>query len=161
VFLFSETPFFIEVYLFKVFWLLLRLQITNNPVIPVKTKNIKASSTIRFRRWSRAGYAMFCSLACAVTIGCVVASISDKSLQKAAGVSNNSHVIHAVDIESPDKLSELLDLEATISQTHELSFITINADSTVACCQISNIYLLISTVEMSLSHLNRFLFYSV
>ena len=87
---------------------------------------------------------MFCSLACAVTIGCVVASISDKSLQKAAGVSDNSHVIHAVDVESPDKLSELLELEATISQTHELSFITINADSTVACCQISNIYLFIN-----------------
>jgi hypothetical protein len=38
--------------------------------------------SIRFRRWSRAGYAVFRSLGCTVTIGALVISISDKSLVK-------------------------------------------------------------------------------
>jgi len=140
VFLFPGTPFFIKSYLFKVFWLLLRLQITNKPLIPVKSKNNHAASSIRFRRWSRAGYAMFCSLACAVTIGCVVASISDKSLQKAVGISNNSRFVPSVESESPDELSELLKLEASISQIQETSFISNLTDSTIACFQIFNMH---------------------
>lgn len=41
------------------------------------------AKTIRFRRWSRAHYAVFVSLSCAVSIGFLSASVSDKSLQKA------------------------------------------------------------------------------
>ncbi|MGB4414166.1 MAG: hypothetical protein WBI53_04680 [Paludibacter sp.] len=41
------------------------------------------AKTIRFRRWSRAHYAVFVSLSCAVSIGFLLASVSDKSLQKA------------------------------------------------------------------------------
>ena len=132
--------FLFEVYLFKVFWLLLRLQITVNPAIPVKTKNIKASSSIRFRRWSRAGYAMFCSLACAVTIGCVAVSISDKSMQKAVAISKAASCIDAGESESLDKLSELIDLEATIHLIQEVTLIENSSDSAAACHQVTYIY---------------------
>jgi hypothetical protein len=40
---------------------------TNNPI------------SLRFRRWSRAGYAMFVSMTCAVTIGVLAVSVCEKS----------------------------------------------------------------------------------
>jgi hypothetical protein len=112
----------------------------SQPVISVKTKNIKTSSSIRFRRWSRAGYAMFCSLACAVTIGCVAVSISDKSMQKAIGVSKASSCIDAGEAESPDKLSESMDLEATIQLIQEVTLCENPSDSAAACHQVTYIY---------------------
>lgn len=45
------------------------------------------NSTIRFRRWSRVGYAVFCSLSCCVSIGALAVSVSDKTLQKSEGIS--------------------------------------------------------------------------
>ena len=101
----------------------------------MKTKEIKATFSIRFRRWSRAGYAIFCSLACAVTIGCVCVSISDKSLQKAVGVSKDSLYEVSVETESPDKLSELLELEATIQQIQEITLLENQSVSAVVCQQ--------------------------
>jgi len=138
VFLDSEAPFFLwSRCQSKLFWLLLRLQITNNPV---KTNKNNASSSIRFRRWSRAGYAVFCSLACTVTIGCVAISISDKSLQKAVGVTKSSNSTIASESESRDKLSELLELEAAITKIKETTLFEITSDRAAACLQVTNIY---------------------
>ena len=106
----------------------------------MKTENNYTSSSIRFRRWSRAGYAVFCSLACAVTIGCVSISITDKSLQKAVGVSKSSICAFASESESPDKLSELSYLEATINSLQETSLLELTSDRASACHQVSNIY---------------------
>ena len=106
----------------------------------MKTKKNNAASSIRFRRWSRAGYAVFCSLACAVTIGCVAISITDKSLQKAVGISNCSICSLHSETESRDKLSELLDLEAAINQIHETTLFELTSDCTIACHQGTNIY---------------------
>lgn len=133
----------------------------SNTVNPLKTKKIKAASSIRFRRWSRAGYAIFCSLARTVSIGSVTASISDKSLQKAVGVSKNSFCALVSKAESSEKSMEVLELEATLQKIQETSILQITSESAAACPQNPYIYLLISTVEMSLSHLNRFLFYSI
>jgi len=38
--------------------------------------------SLRFRRWSRVGYAVFVSMTCAVTIGVLAVSVSDKSTAK-------------------------------------------------------------------------------
>lgn len=35
--------------------------------------------SLRFRRWSRAGYALFVSMTCAVTIGVLAVSVCEKS----------------------------------------------------------------------------------
>lgn len=48
-------------------------------------KVAKNHITLRFRRWSRKGYAVFASLTCAVTIGVLAISISEKSAQKTEG----------------------------------------------------------------------------
>ena len=47
---------------------------------------------IRFRRWSRARYAVFCSLGTVVTIGCLSVSIADKSVQKSTKANTLSFV---------------------------------------------------------------------
>ena len=106
----------------------------------MKSKNAFSTSSLRFRRWSRAGYAMFCSLACAVTIGCVAVSISDKSMQKAIGISKAASCIDAGESESPDKLSELMEMEATIHLIQEVTLIENSSDSAAACHQVTYIY---------------------
>jgi hypothetical protein len=106
----------------------------------VKTNKNKAASSLRFRRWSRAGYAVFCSLACAVTIGCVAVSISDKSLQKAVGVSKSSTCTIVSESESRDKLSELLELETAINKIQQTTLFELTSDRAAACDQVPNIY---------------------
>ena len=106
----------------------------------MKTKKTQTASSIRFRRWSRAGYAIFCSLACTVTIGCICVSISDKSLQKAVGVSDKSLFAFAADTESKDKSMEIMELEAMIHPAQETVLSVISTDSAAACYQNTYIY---------------------
>lgn len=47
---------------------------------------------IRFRRWSRARYAVFVSLSCAVTIGVLAVSVSDKSQLKSNAFISVNHL---------------------------------------------------------------------
>ena len=54
----------------------------------------------RFRRWSRAGYAVFSSLSHCVSIGFLKTSIADSSLRKANIVSAKSNNIVAFDDDS-------------------------------------------------------------
>jgi hypothetical protein len=93
------------------------------------------AKSIRFRRWSRAGYAIFCSLACSVTIGCVAISISDKSLQKAVGTSSNTLCSVVSDTDSVDKLKQAAELEVALLKIQESSIIEVTFDSAAACGQ--------------------------
>ena len=106
----------------------------------MKTKEKHTASSIRFRRWSRAGYAVFCSLSRTVTIGNLAVSVSDKSLQKSVGVSKRIVLPFASDDESPDLLSELLELDASINQISKLTIFEKQSESAAACSQVSNIY---------------------
>lgn len=90
------------------------------------------AKSIRFRRWSRAGYAMFCSLACSVTIGCVAISISDKSLQKSVGTRSTECTL-AANKDSED--AESVELEATLQLITETTLIQTISDSAAACGQ--------------------------
>jgi len=104
--------------------------------------------SLRFRRWSRAGYAIFCSLACSVTIGSVAVSICDKSLQKAVGTSVFSLCVNDSESESSEKLKEQADLELAIAQLQESVLLERTFESAAACGV--NAYLLFKpTVEMS------------
>lgn len=49
---------------------------------PMKQKSVHKAVAVRFRRWSRKGYAIFCSLGKLVTIGRVCKSIADASQRK-------------------------------------------------------------------------------
>ena len=106
------------------------------------------TKSIRFRRWSRAGYAIFCSLACSVTIGSVAISICDKSLQKAVGTSVFSLYVNDSESESPEKLKEQANLELAITQLQETVLLERTFES-AAACSVDTYLLFKPTVEMS------------
>ncbi len=95
-----------------------------------KLANNKTTS-LRFRRWSRAKYAVFCSLASVVSIGCVAISIADKSLKKAVGVCKQ--LSHRSGLDSSDEIIETKELEAALLQLKETTLFEISFDSAAAC----------------------------
>lgn len=99
----------------------------------MKSGTQQHAKSIRFRRWSRAGYAVFCSLACSVTIGCLAISISDKSLQKAVGISTISIFVKEGANETLVDLLEIADLELAIQQLQEANLTSKTFESAAAC----------------------------
>lgn len=95
------------------------------------------ATTIRFRRWSRAGYAVFCSLSNTVTIGRLAVSIADKSLQKAVEACTNLPFAISSE-ESPEEKKKKAELEASLVQIHETILSEITFDSAAARGRKSN-----------------------
>jgi len=91
--------------------------------------------SIRFRRWSRTGYAVFCSLACIVTVGCLAISISDKSLQKSNKTSSIASNTAGSDSDSPEEIKAESELDVALQQIQEITLTQITSGSTVACGQ--------------------------
>ena len=90
------------------------------------------ATAIRFRRWSRAKYAVFCSLSSTVTIGRLAVSIADKSLQKAVEVCINLPFAISSE-ESPNEKKKKAELDASLVQIHETILSEITFDSAAAC----------------------------
>ena len=129
----SEALFSFKSRLVTVFSLLLQLQ--NSKKLMFRLTQQKAT-TIRFRRWSRAGYAVFCSLSTAVTIGRLAVCIADKSLQKA--VEGNTDFPFALSSEeSPEEKKKKAELEASLVQIHETILSEITFDNAAACSRKS------------------------
>ncbi|HLP05567.1 MAG TPA: hypothetical protein VK152_09075 [Paludibacter sp.] len=99
---------------------------------------------IRFRRWSRAGYAVFCSLSANVTIGRVGVSIADKSLQKTVSVSSPSRVVSFRDEESPELVAGQEELEARLLETTAL-MLSVDSTDKAAACSLPTLYFYQST----------------
>ncbi len=99
-----------------------------------KMKSFKLLNTtsIRFRRWSRAGYAVFRSLSANVTIGCLEIGISNKSLQKSTKTSTSSSCLFGSELNSPDKLKAISELEMALLQIQETSLVEITLDDAAA-----------------------------
>lgn len=76
------------------------------------------AKVLRFRRWSRARYAVFLSLSCAVTIGVLAVSVSDKSQFKTnmfASVNQSLELDDCLERESEEiPLAELVLLQTNI-----------------------------------------------
>lgn len=105
----------------------------------MKQNNLQNARSIRFRRWSRAGYAVFCSLACNVTIGSVAGSISDKSLQKAASTTVISISLNNSESESPEEFMAKDNSELVIEQLQEINLPNKTFESAAACGLNTNI----------------------
>jgi hypothetical protein len=75
--------------------------------------NTHSTNSIRFRHWSRQGYAAFCSLTCAVTIGALAVSVSDKTLQKSVSKVECIPASRAAKDDN-EKESECTEITATI-----------------------------------------------
>lgn len=65
---------------------------------------------MRFRRWSRAGYAVFVSMTCAVTIGVLAVSVCEKSEEKtiAGSVLKNESALLTAEADELISADELL-----------------------------------------------------
>jgi hypothetical protein len=101
-------------------------------------KTQKARS-IRFRRWSRAGYAVFCSLTCCVTIGSLSVSVSDSILQKTNGITRNEVFSSISDLFSAGK--EVVDPEVLLQKTSEVLLPEMSNDGIAACGQSECYYI--------------------
>lgn len=89
-------------------------------------------STLRFRRWSRAGYAVFASLAAMVSIGFLSVSVSEKSTltnEIYAKIAIETSLAINEEADEDNKENFLLALEATITKT-------LNSDNAAACSDI-------------------------
>ncbi len=92
-----------------------------------------SQSILRFRRWSRAGYAVFCSLACSVSIGFLAASVCEKSLEKSDNLCLNTECsIRFIDA-SETSDSEISEAEVALLLRQEANMIEISFDRTAAC----------------------------
>ena len=98
----------------------------------MRSVKLQNTTSIRFRRWSRAGYAIFRSLTANVTIGCLEVGISDKSLQKSTRTTASSNYLFGSELESPDKLKAKSELEIALLQIQETSLIEITLDDAAA-----------------------------
>jgi hypothetical protein len=119
---------------FREIYLLLQLQ---NSTKSMFRQTQPKTITIRFRRWSRAGYAVFCSLSSTVTIGRLAVSIADKSLQKAVKV-NTDFPFGISSEESPEEKKKKAELEASLVMIQETILSEISFDSAAAQGRKSN-----------------------
>lgn len=97
--------------------------------------------SLRFRRWSRAGYAVFVSMTCAVTIGVLAVSVCEKSevKSKTGSVLKNESALLNADEDKDLTFDELL--TAT-----DIAVLSVNQnDDAAARGRIK--YLLTKTVE--------------
>ena len=87
------------------------------------SKTLTTSKTLRFRRWSRVGYAVFCSLACSVSIGSLSISVSDKTLQKSISYTIYNQDSNNLEFGSNDSETDLWELSSTTLQ-QQLNILT-------------------------------------
>ena len=112
---------------------------------------------LRFRRWSRAGYAVFSSLACSVSIGVLSVSVSDKSNQKSGCVLTNALNSSSPQIDFLDEDGDASDLDTVLLHLQDASLLNLTFDAAPACTNYYFIFII--AVEVGLSHFNRFLFF--
>ncbi len=84
---------------------------------------------MRFRRWSRASYAVFVSMTCAVTIGVLAVSVSEKSELKATATSN--YITNSLFTDQIE--DELRSNDELITVVEESVITTIQNDYAAAC----------------------------
>ncbi|MDR0811085.1 MAG: hypothetical protein LBN23_02245 [Paludibacter sp.] len=84
-----------------------------------KTLANNTPQSYRFRRWKRAGYAAFASLAVAVTIGVLSAGVAEKSLLKSNTLSaefSQNNVLQFIENESVEEILQELVAEIVITE---------------------------------------------
>jgi len=94
------------------------------------------AKVLRFRRWSRAHYAVFVSMSCAVTIGVLAVSVSDKSQFKTNMFTSVNQSLELDDCQ--ERESEEIPLaELVLLQTN----IVVNQNNDNAAARSQNYYI--------------------
>ncbi|OIP81540.1 MAG: hypothetical protein AUK44_09720 [Porphyromonadaceae bacterium CG2_30_38_12] len=111
--------------------------------------------SIRFRRWSRASYAIFSSLACQISIGYLAANVSEKSVLKVASTSVALCQINYDGAEA--ERQQELSLEEFTAQIEKIFVLSFQTTSVAAAAGKNQLYILILKRLMWLScYFNRF-----
>lgn len=89
------------------------------------TRIFKLQKSLRFRRWNRAGYAVFASLAGVVSIGVLTSSISEKSLDKSdnSSLNRNSGFKSITDFDDEEPSTAIISLSDANILSEQFSFI--------------------------------------
>lgn len=98
----------------------------------MNTITLNTTKSIRFRRWTRAGYAVFNSLGNCVTIGNLVGSISEKSLQKSVSSLINKLSVDNPEIDSDEKAKEKSELESALLEIQIVTLTKVAFDTVAA-----------------------------
>jgi len=96
----------------------------------------KLQKSLRFRRWNRAGYAVFASLAGVVTIGVLTSSISEKSLDKSENSYQNlnSGFISTFNFDDDEPLAAIVSLSDANMLSEQYSVILYQSSDSAAAC---------------------------
>ena len=89
------------------------------------------AKVLRFRRWSRARYAVFVSLSCAVSIGVLAVSVSDKSQQKLRTFAASDNCLACGENDDKES-SDALPAETVMLQLQENIVVNQNNDNAAA-----------------------------
>lgn len=95
----------------------------------MRSRNFQSDSSLRFRRWSRKGYAMFVSVTNVVTIGVLSSDICEKSEAKLSALSVSSNA--SIKSESSD-LTE--DLDFAFANKEEILLVAEKQTADVYAC---------------------------
>lgn len=100
------------------------------------TRIFKLQKSLRFRRWNRAGYAVFASLAGVVSIGVLTSSISEKSLDKSdnSSLNRNSGFKSIVDFDDDEPSGAIISLSDATILTEQFCFILNQSSDNAAAC---------------------------
>lgn len=101
-----------------------------------------SQTSLRFTRWSRAGYAVFKSLSSAVTIGFLSVSISDSSLKES--IKSISNLIFNNDTQEDDISEE----EVNQAKISELNLLINNISSNNLDCSAHSNLLYLSVLRL-------------
>ena len=96
----------------------------------MKQQKHHTQQALRFRRWSRAAYAMFMSMSAVVSIGFLSTSVSEMSLIKNENYTRNS-VNASSSLTDDDSEGECQ--EEFLASLQEIIVITNSSDETAAC----------------------------
>jgi len=100
------------------------------------TRIFKLQQSLRFRRWNRAGYAVFASLAGVVSIGVLTSSISEKSLDKSdhSSLNRSCGFKSIADLDDDEPSAILLSLSDANLLSEQFSFILNQSSDCAAAC---------------------------
>ncbi len=126
----------------------------------MKKQNCKPIQFVRFRRWSRANYAVFRSIACCVTIGKVCKSICEMSFRKSNGINTDISTLILFKNEAVEDSAEPDELFIKNNETEQVLFTSVPdfKTATAALLSVINYFLLNIAVGIRASYANLFFY---
>jgi hypothetical protein len=99
----------------------------------MKEQKLHTTNQLRFRRWSRASFALFASMSTVVSIGFLSVSVTEKSLVKNESCATNSLRVVVSSYEETDSDEECK--QDFLQSLQEIILITNSSNQAAACSE--------------------------